>query len=196
MNRSHALIYLLFLMFAGVLIARAGILEPPGPPAPTMKTLNALPTSWNELIMLPSRFDVVLNGEGVLDHETGLVWQKSPLNNPVQSDWVWAVHACYNLVVQNRKGWRLPTVEELATLVDVSLAGAGPVLPFGHPFVDVESSSQSWYWSITTSPLDLLTALSVSFSDGEIGGISKTSWNKKYAWCVRGSTGHNPDPIF
>jgi hypothetical protein len=37
---------------------------------------------WSEVIKCDigacPRFELIFNGEGVLDHETGLIWEKSP----------------------------------------------------------------------------------------------------------------------
>lgn len=187
------MIYLLFVTLTCVWIAQAGNLEPPGPPAPTMKPLTALPASWHDLILLPTRFELVMNGAAVLDHETGLVWQKSPLND-TGGDWRTAVHFCYHLVVEDRKGWRLPVIEELSTLVDQS-AAAAPYLPPAHPFSDVADLPGFSYWSITNSAYDESNALTIEFSSGAMGELSKRSaLSGGLVWCVRGGIGHNPDP--
>jgi hypothetical protein len=51
------------------------------------------------------------------------------------------------LTVGNRKGWRLPTIQELASLLDPSVAFTGvPALPIGHPF----TLGSVFYWSATS----------------------------------------------
>src|SRR5262245_16126723 len=88
--------------------------------------------SWSEVI-LANRFVVLnsFNGEAVLDNETGLVWEQSPgdtdrdgdVDQDDALDWYSALSHCYKKAVGgriNRKGWRLPTIEELASLVDTS----------------------------------------------------------------------------
>jgi hypothetical protein len=66
----------------------------------------------------------------------------------------------------NRLGWRLPTVNELASLVDPSRSD--PALPAGHPFNDVQLSDH--YWSATTDSRDLDNRWVVGFfSDGDVG---------------------------
>ena len=110
-----------------------------------------LPPAWS--LKLPAskrfgdasrRFEMVLGGEAVLDWQTGLVWEKSPATNP--NNWSAAISAAYNKNVGGRKGWRLPTVEELASLVDPTKLN--PSLPSGHYFTNVQSG---FYWSSTTS---------------------------------------------
>ena len=73
---------------------------------------------------------IVLDGAAVLDKETGLVWEKSP--DATRRTWLDAIYYCYTKTVGGRKGWRLPTVEELASLIDTTQSN--PALPSGHPF--------------------------------------------------------------
>ena len=60
--------------------------------------------------------------------------------------WGDAISHCYRLEVGGRRGWRLPTIEELASLVDTSQPA--PTLPAGNPFSNVQSFV---YWSATTT---------------------------------------------
>lgn len=79
--------------------------------------------------------------EAVLDRETGLVWELSPSKDLF--DWPAAQDHCLNRTTGGRKGWRLPSVHELASLVDPSIAPPGPTLREGHPFINVQSAR---YW--------------------------------------------------
>lgn len=135
------------IMYGGLAIT--GSLDPPGAPAPTMRTLEELQPSWSKKINDTSkRFEIawssLLGGSAVLDKETGLVWEQSP--DTTLRPWIAAVIYAYQKEVGGRKGWRLPTVEELASLVDTSVSGS-PKLPSNHPFTNVQSGS---YWSSTT----------------------------------------------
>src|SRR5215470_9380827 len=40
--------------------------------------LGLIPPAWSQKLPAAQRFEVVLDGAAVLDHETGLVWEKSP----------------------------------------------------------------------------------------------------------------------
>lgn len=133
------------------------------------------------------RFTVLpaFNKEAVFDKETGLVWEQSP--SPSTFTWFTALAHCYDLEVGGRKGWRLPTIEELASLVDTSVLGS-PKLPAGHPFSsDVQSSS--FYWSATTLADDTDQARQVSLGDGSLNSDDKTTPSLDFAWCVRGGQG-------
>jgi hypothetical protein len=117
--------------------------------------------SWDQTLPASTRFVVLSNmrGEAVLDRETGLVWERSPLSpctNPLfcvtldsgQRSWRQAHDRCRRLTTGHRGGWRLPGVQELASLVDFDPANTSqPKLPFGHPFIGVQPAA---YWSATT----------------------------------------------
>ena len=102
-----------------------------------------LPPAWSLKLPTSTRFESVLGGDAVLDWETGLVWEKSP--GTELKDWDSAVLYAYNKNVGGRGGWRLPTVEELRSLIDPTQLN--PALPSGHPFTNVQSDD---YWSSTT----------------------------------------------
>ena len=167
---------------------RAGDLDPSAPPGSTMKTLDQIPPTWSQSLESFERFQIVMNDEAVLDKETGLVWEYRPQMEVY--DWFAAVNRCHFRTIGNRKGWRLPTVEELASLVDTSMQG--PALPAGHPFFAVSSDH---YWSHTIYPHDPnTTAWYVDFGYGALGrgraGATGRPYKKLY-WCVRGGHGHD-----
>jgi hypothetical protein len=173
----------------------AGSLEPTGVPAPTMKTLDQIPPTWSQKLSAndsttpdgcnSSRFKCVLGGAAVLDKETGLVWERSPSTDYVT--WKYANSTCYvNRKLGGRFGWRLPTVEELSSLVDTSVAGP-PYLPTGHPFIT--NAQSSFYWSATTSAIDTDKKWTLNFNTAEIGNHDKS--NSFYVWCVRGGQGYD-----
>jgi hypothetical protein len=120
----------------------------------------------------------------VLDKETGLVWEQTL--DTTTRNWANAHNYCNTLVVSNRMGWRLPTFQELAGLIDRSQSS--PVLPFGHPFSNVVGSiADSLYWTATASASNSLSAWTIRFIDSESGPSPKT--NTFYVWCVRGGSG-------
>jgi hypothetical protein len=162
---------------------RAGDLEPPAAPDSTMKTLDEIPPTWSQILLGSERFELVLNDQAVLDKETGLVWEQAP--DTSSRTWLSGCTYCYQKEVANRKGWRLPTVEELASLVDND--NSNPSLPTNHPFTNVQSTG---YWSSSTYADYTLNAWYVDFANGNVGHTSKTQdgWR---AWCVRGGHGHD-----
>lgn len=138
---------------------------------------------WDANKPSASRFTVLaeFNGAAVRDNNTGLVWEQTPTATP--ATWSSARTQCLNKAVpaMGTRGWRLPSVVELTSLMDPAL---------GPPFVPtVFAGVQSGiYWS-STSDADsnpTLNKLSVSFSEGPVGSSNKGSNNN--VWCVRGST--------
>ena len=174
----------------------AGEIEPPaeavdgsGNPVSTMKTLDQIPPTWSQKLQCDGtacpRFELVLGGPAVLDKETGLVWEK--FLGPATVDWGTAINNCYNKGVGGRKGFRLPTIEELASLVDAQ--AENPALPSAHPFHNVQWLEH--YWSSTTDWVAPGFAFSVRFADGRVVGSNKVFNNICCVWCVRGGHGHD-----
>jgi len=141
---------------------------------------------WDQVLPVAERFVVLaaFNNEAVLDRETGLVREQSPVTT--EQAWGDATRECVALTTGGRRGWRLPSVHELASLVDPSVSPPGPALPSGHPFTGVQSTS---YWSATTSAEDPVLTWSVSFAFGDVGTLFKDDAGR--VWCVRG--GMNAD---
>jgi hypothetical protein len=139
---------------------------------------------------LPSdRFAVLsdFGGAAVLDRKTGLVWERTPSSNGM--DWEHTCEHCSASIISNRLGWRLPTIQELESLLDPTMKdGVHPAIPPDHPFNNVQPY---WYWSATTSPADENQALTVDFGDADADVVPKT--NQANAWCVRdgGGTGES-----
>jgi hypothetical protein len=151
--------------------------------------------SWDQQLQCdtPStcpRFIVLSNwyNAAVLDRETGLVWEQSPSTSTF--NWLDAQGHCNEVDAGGRKGWRLPTLQELSSLVE---ADQVVPLPSGHPFSNVQLSL---YWSATTYAGDATFAWNVDFEQGGGGHAfhfySKNIGSILSVWCVRG--GHGVDP--
>jgi len=138
--------------------------------------------AWDRTLTSAGRFMVLTNmaSQAVLDRETGLVWERAPLTTT--HTWGNARPVCVNRTTGNRKGWRLPSMPELASLIDPSVASPGPTLPPGHPFTNVQSV---YYWSATSRSDDPTRAWEVDFSGGSADDAQlKTLLS--HVWCVRG----------
>jgi hypothetical protein len=121
----------------------------------------------------------------VLDRETGLVWERSPATTT--HSWGLARFECTSRTTGGRKGWRLPSVHELASLADPNNVDPNfvvPALPPGHPFQNVQSAG---YWSATADAGAPTFAWNVGFRGGGVGSDGKGGAG--HVWCVRG--GHN-----
>jgi Protein of unknown function (DUF1566) len=127
-------------------------------------------------------------GDAVLDKETGLVWERSPATN--KTGLSGAVVYSTTKIVVGRKGWRLPALEELLSLVDPGQMN--PTLPVGHPFVNVQLDY--FYWSLTrglpllTGEQNLVWGYDFGNADTSCIVVSEASC---YTWLVRGCYGHN-----
>jgi hypothetical protein len=186
--------------------ARGGPLDPPGPPGPTLQSLSQMPPDWSQQLVAndgtscaSSRFECVMLEvnctticffayKGVLDHETGLVWQRDPSANDY-GNWAPAVDACYSVTLGGRSGWRPATLPELMTLFEYH-ASPAPSLPAGHPFQNVASAPL--FWTATLYPDSTTQAYLVNFVDQYAGNwagkltFPKNAVNTR-AWCVRGA---------
>lgn len=173
--------------FAAPLLGVAGAAWAAGAPGPYYAT-----PSWDQQVPVATRFVVLSNwidgnfptgGAAVLDRETGLVWEHFPSFTVAALDQ--ATLQCNNSGLGNRKGWRLPTVQELASLVDPSVPSPGPALPAGHPFIGVQADF--FYWSATASVTSPDFEWGVSFNNGSVTRVSKGL--DHHVWCVRGGPG-------
>jgi len=142
-----------------------------------------------------SRFTCVLGGAAVRDNQTGLVWEQAPA--PSYHTWIqlgsgWGPSARQECTVRTtggQKGWRLPSVHELNSLVDPTQQI--PPLPPGHPFTLPSSPNHPNYWSATTNSdvsttheQDLVWLVSFEFPGGLV--LSDRNTFQYGVWCVRG----------
>jgi hypothetical protein len=178
----------LFLPYLGI----AGSLEPSGPPGPTMKTLDQIPPTWSIKLPAAERFVVLadFNNEAVLDKETGLVWEKSPSTGlKGQFD---AYVRCNTLTTGSRLGWRIPTLQEISSLIDPTQTN--PALPQGHPFSNVLYDVPYWtastdiYFYDSNGLRTITSAWFLGFASGW-ASYQDLQGRTGYVWCVRGEHG-------
>lgn len=121
-----------------------------------------------------SRF--VGNGDGTIsDTKTGLIWQAEH-TKPVP--WDEAMEYAKNLKFAGQEDWRLPTIEELLTLVDSTHRNPATEFPGAIPY---------GFWSSSSYAADTSYAAYVSFYSGSVLHVSKT--NNCHFRCVRGEQG-------
>ena len=152
-----------------------------GPPATTTFQINPLPP-----VTFSPRFQLVLGGLAVLDKETGLTWERVPEVIPNSSaSFQTGRAACHRKVIGGRIGWRLPTLDELASLVDRTQRG--PALAPGHPFLLPQSTSN--FWTTTGDFENAASLYTLDMRDGLFTMLPKSQITSFAAWCVRGIPG-------
>ncbi|MBI3807532.1 MAG: DUF1566 domain-containing protein [Nitrospirae bacterium] len=164
----------LFLVVCGGAEAQAGVQGVPADQSGVIQNRDKTLPAAQRFVILPA-----FNSEAVLDKETGLIWERSPQTTSAR--WIVARRTCIEKNVGGQKGWRLPSLEELTSLVDPSIAPPGPTLSPGHPFLTVQSTV---YWSATRVDEDAKGSWAVHFGLG--GGATFINWAHSVpSWCVR-----------
>jgi len=118
-------------------------------------------------------------GDGLCDRLTGLVWNRRADVPGGAVTWPEALAAVAELNGHAAGPWRLPTVNELESLVDC--ANHTPVLPSGHDFRAVGDV----YWSSTTSAFEPDWAWALYLDKGAVGVGQKRSARFR-VWAVSG----------
>lgn len=184
------------MLLAVLAIARgieAGPVDPPGPVGSTMRRLDDLLPAWDSELTAAGpdacnskRFQCIFptdsNGTSVFDRETGLVWERAPAVQTIA--WSNAVDHCAQMLLGNHYGWRMPSVDELASLLLADAPG-----PFNLGSAPVFWTTSA-YGGQDSNPL----RRTVSFSGvGSVGyGDSGDPQPAIRVWCVRGGTAHDP----
>ena len=134
---------------------------------------------WDTRNASAARFTVLteFGSAAVRDNKTGLVWEQSPTT---MTTWTEARLQCIDKAVGGTRGWRLPSVTELASLIDPSLAA--PFVPT--VFTGIEQLAPYWSATANADSISAASKLSVNFQDGKVGISTKSSSN--FYWCVRG----------
>jgi hypothetical protein len=127
------------------------------------------------------------NNDGtVKDNATGLIWQKCSKGqtgadcsggSATAATWTTALTDCSGLTLAGRT-WRLPTVNELGSLLDTTKASGPTIDTTAFP-----STVANYYWSSTTYAPNTSNVWAVLFFDGLIpSNFSKTT--NSYVRCV------------
>lgn len=142
-----------------------------GAPTPEIEDDGRLQTGvpWPE-----PRFEVY--EQVVVDRLTGLEWTR-------RADLAAGLTTCDEayLVVEALRAagrrWRLPTLNELESLVDAS--ACDPSLPAGHPFTDVRDA----YWSSTSSAYEPDWSMALYLASGAVG-VGQKKGRSFSVWAV------------
>jgi Protein of unknown function (DUF1566) len=146
-----------------------------------VRSFGDVSTSWSRALPSDERFVVLtaFNNDAVLDRNTGLVWERSPIRNG--RHYVSAQYACLSATTGGQMGWRLPSISELTSLVDPG--NTNPALPAGSPF---ELGGHAFFWSATRRVLLPDIAWGFNMRDGFVDDYEFDL--SVSVWCVRGGT--------
>src|SRR5215510_10545004 len=97
-----------YVLSGGLQVVNAAPKEPPQ----GTETQN-----WDKNLPSASRFTVLteFGGAAVRDNNTGLVWEQRP--TLTTHTWISAIDHCFNTPIGNTRGWHLPSVVELSSLI-------------------------------------------------------------------------------
>ena len=132
----------------------------------------------------PANHYTIASGE-ITDNYTGLIWQQA--YSPALMDWTAAPAYCAGLGLNGHTGWRVPTLNELASTVNEALVGPA-VNRTAFPNT-LFCGSATWYWALEGSKVGG-TAWGINYCDGFTGwnAGTGTDWNTfptAYTRCVR-----------
>ncbi len=131
----------------------------------------------SDFAVAPPNQYTAANGE-VTDNYTGLVWQQTDSATPSGAAvmaWSGAAGFCASLGL-NGHTWRVPSINELATLVDEAHV-APAINKTMFPNTKYGSYSNNWYWASTTYGTSSY-GWAINFDDGFTGYNSGTATGK------------------
>ncbi|MCP3851203.1 MAG: DUF1566 domain-containing protein [Gammaproteobacteria bacterium] len=112
----------------------------------------------------------------VSDSVSMLEWQDDAIGTT--TDWQGAIGRCEGLELGGHSDWRLPNINELNSIVDLSIVDPAIVSSFEN------TTSISGYWSSTTYKNSKDNAWFVHFYSGNVSKKSKANYYN--VRCVRG----------
>jgi len=131
-----------------------------------------------------------VSGDCVTDNLTGLMWAKNGnLPNGIKTwqgalDYVASIN--YGSGLCGQKDWRLPSVNELESLVNSGEANIANWL-ISHGFSNVQPSY--YYWSSTTTAGSTDSAYTVNMLYSTVEDVAKSYDRNTYVWLVRSGQG-------
>ena len=131
----------------------------------------------------PQSFTIqTISGQNiVVDNNTGLIWQQTI--STTKQNWSNAGSYCSALIYAGYSDWRVPTPQELLTIVDNSKYKPATNTTY---FPKTPSSDDAIFWSSSTQVNDTSKAWELVISSGKATYYYKT--NSDYVRCVRGKS--------
>jgi len=112
-----------------------------------------------------------------------LEWQDNTETKSTKLNWHDAVVYCNKLTLVGKSDWRLPSIKELQSIVDMNQVN--PAIK--RKFRNIASDNDVWftnaYWSKSLDISSFWSAWNIGFTDGQTYNSVKS--DKKYVRCVR-----------
>ncbi len=118
------------------------------------------------------------SGDIVQDQLSSLEWQDNNVTEDDVKTWKEAIEYCEELNIDGKTDWRLPSKNELVTIVDYTKYNLAIESTFQH-------TVPSAYWSSTSIKEYYDYAWVVYFLDGSSFGYFKIESDNTYVRCVR-----------
>jgi len=115
-------------------------------------------------------------GDVVIDKKGKLIWQDTPSVIEVKKNWEEAKAYCQALSLEHSEDWRLPSYDELISIVDYTKHTLAIMPAFEHIVSE-------YYWSSNADKENSKNVKNVYFGNGCPDGKSKK--NKYFIRCVR-----------
>jgi hypothetical protein len=148
---------------------------------------NGTGEAFSDPALAPPNQYTVISADEVQDNYTGLIWQRTG-NSSGLITWDQAVAYCSSLTIGGNT-WRLPSVRELATLVDETQV-APAINRTMFPSTQYGARSNNWYWASHAQRNSTTAWWGLNYDDGFTGFNAGASgawnyWTAAYAKCVR-----------
>jgi hypothetical protein len=148
---------------------------------------NGTGEGFSDPAVPPANQYTAISTDEVQDNYTKLIWQRDGAASGLIT-WDAAVQYCAALTLGGNT-WRLPTVRELATLVDENQV-APAINRTMFPNTKYGARSNNWYWASHHQRNSTTASWGLNFDDGFTGfnaGVSGdwNFWDAAYAKCVR-----------
>jgi hypothetical protein len=148
---------------------------------------NGTGEGFSDPAVPPANQYTAISTDEVQDNYTKLIWQRDGAASGLIT-WDVAVQYCATLTLGGNT-WRLPSVRELATLVDENQV-APAINRTMFPNTKYGARSNNWYWASHHQRNSTTASWGLNFDDGFTGfnaGVSGdwNFWDAAYAKCVR-----------
>ena len=148
---------------------------------------NGAGEAFADPAVAPPNQYTAISADEAQDNYTGLIWQRTG-NSSGLITWDQAVAYCTSLTIGGNT-WRLPSVRELATLVDEAQV-APAINRTMFPSTQYGARSNNWYWASHAERNSTTAWWGLNFDDGFTGFNAGASgawnyWTAAYAKCVR-----------